>query len=463
MASIPGSKDDPERLTDPGDRVPRRATMKIGLLRLLAYALPALSLAVLSLPFYILIPTHYATTLGVPLAAVGQALLAVRIVDAVSDPLVGVLADRIRPRFGRRRTLFLLGVPLTVAGTYLVFVPPEGAGAVWLLVFGTLLSLGMTACLIPYGAWGAELATDYEGRSRIAAARETVVVLGTLVASAAPAVAGALGGTTPDALLALAITVAVLLPATALAAVYLVPEPPEYSTSRLELKAGLSALSRNRPFLRLLAAFVLNGFANGLPATLFLLFVAEVLAAPESAGPLLFAYFLAGIAGVPIALAAARRFGKHRTWSAAMVVASAVFALVPLLGAGETGLFLAICVVTGLALGADLVLPPAIQADVIDVDTAATGEQRTATYVAVWGLGTKLALALGVGVAFPILGAAGFRTDGGPQTDTALTTLVMLYAVVPVAAKLAAAALVWRFPVDREEQARLRAQIENRQ
>ncbi len=366
-----------------------------------AYALPALPLAALSLPFYILIPTFYATALGVPLALVGQVLLAARVVDAVSDPMIGILADRFRPRFGRRRALLLLTAVPTAAAVWLVFVPPTGAGALWLLVFGTLLSVGTTAVTIPYGAWGAELATDYAGRGRIAAARETVVVVGTLVASATPAAVAAFGGSDADALAVLAAGVAFLLPITVIVAVFVVPEPPDYSGARLDLRTGLRALARNAPFLRLLAAFVLNGFANGLPATLFLLYVGAVLEAGDFAGPLLFAYFLAGIAGVPLALKAADQFGKHRAWSGSMVVAAAIFAAVPLLGAGDTGWFLAICIATGLALGADLVLPPAIQADVIDVDTATSGEQRTATYVAVWALGTKLSLALGVGIAFP--------------------------------------------------------------
>ncbi len=75
---------------------------------LAAYALPALPLAALTLPLYILVPTFYTETLGLSLAAVGAALLFVRIFDAFNDPLIGWAADRFRPRFGRRRTLLAL-------------------------------------------------------------------------------------------------------------------------------------------------------------------------------------------------------------------------------------------------------------------------------------------------------------------------------------------------------------------
>ncbi|WP_181701881.1 MFS transporter [Chthonobacter albigriseus] len=434
---------------------------RIPLAVILAYALPALPLAVLTLPFAIVVPTFYATTLGLPLAAIGQVLLAVRLIDAISDPVVGVLADRWRPRFGRRRLWFALSIPVTVAAVWAVFVPPESAGVWWLFGFATLLSTGMTLSLIPYWAWGAELSGDYTERNRIAGAREGVVVLGTLIATATPAIATAMGATDGGlALMMLAGFVLVLLPLTGLIAVWRVPEPRDFTQTRLDWRAGLKHLAANRPFVRLLAAFVLNGFANGLPATLFLFFVNERLESPDSAGILLFAYFLAGVAGVPLWTLVANRIGKHRAWSIAMLFNVAVFATVPLLGPGDSDWFLAVCLLTGIALGADLVLPSSIQADVIDVDTASTGEQRTGTYVAAWGLATKLALALAVGIAFPLLDWAGFQANGGPQPEGGLTMLVALYAGVPLFAKLAAIGLMWNFPVDRAAQETLRATIE---
>ncbi|WP_075214668.1 MFS transporter [Mongoliimonas terrestris] len=437
------------------------ATAALPLPRLLAYALPALPLAVLTLPFAIVVPNHYAAVLGLSLAQVGQVLLLVRLVDAISDPVVGILADRVRFGWGRRRGWFALSLPVTVAATWLVFVPPADAGLLWLFAFGSLLSIGMTLSLIPYWAWGAELATTYAERNRISAVREAAVVFGTLIATATPAVTQALGwGGPAEALLVLALFVAILLPVTGALALAAVPEPKDYSAGRLQLRDGLRHLSRNKPFLVLLAAYLLNGLANGLPATLFLFFVGQVLQAPEQAGLVLFVYFLSGVAGVPLWLAVARRIGKHRAWCVAMIGASAVFALVPLLGPGDVGLFLGVCVLTGIALGADLVLPASIQADVVDVDTAESGEQRTGTYVAAWGLATKAALALAVGISFPILNAAGFDATGETTTAAGLQALALLYAAVPVLMKAAAIWLMWGFPLDAAGQADLRRRIE---
>ena len=121
---------------------------------LAAYALPALPLALLTLPLYVLVPAFYARELMLPIAAVGSALLIVRIVDALADPLTGLFADRWRPRFGRRRLWVLAASIPTALCAFLVFTPPAGAGLAYLTLCGVALSLASTAVLVPYSAWG---------------------------------------------------------------------------------------------------------------------------------------------------------------------------------------------------------------------------------------------------------------------------------------------------------------------
>lgn len=434
--------------------------MQLSIRMLLAYAAPAIPLAALTLPLYIIVPTFYSETLGVPLAAVGAALLLVRVVDAISDPLIGWVADRTRTRWGRRRTLFFASLPLTGGAGLMLFWPPEDAGAGYLAFWGVVLSIGYTATLISYASWGAELASDYRGRSRVAGYREALTLVGSLVAIALPFAIGLDGAANGvHGLAVLGVGVALLLLMLGGAAVWLVPEPVEHTRSALGLRDGLAHMARNKPFVRLIVAFLVNGLANAIPATLFLYFVSERLGAPEMRGPLLLLYFAAGVAGTPIALWVAGRIGKHRAWCWAMLCTCAVFAFAPFLGEGDVALFAIISALTGLTLGFDLALPASIQADVVDVDTATSGEQRTGIYFAAWSLATKLALAAAVGLAFPLLAGFGFSPEG-PNPQAALTALAVVYAWVPVTLKLCAIALMWNFPLDRIEQQRLRASIE---
>ncbi|GLK57594.1 Na+/melibiose symporter-like transporter [Methylopila capsulata] len=438
-----------------------RTGRELSLAALVAYALPAIPFAALTLPLYIVVPSYYAEGLGLPLAAVGNALLAVRLIDAIADPAVGVVADRWRPRFGRRRLWFAAAMLPTAIASWMIFTPEHGDGIGYLLLWGAALSIAWTAALVPYNAWGAELSTSYAGRSRIAAWRESAALVGTLIALSLQAVIPAMtGGGQAEVLASYAVFVGLGLPLLALGTLTLTPEPVDASRRRLGFREGLAAMKANTAFARLLIAFFVNGFANGLPATLFLFFVGERLGAPDLAGPFLVAYFAAGVLGVPLWLWLARRTSKHRAWCLAMLLASAVFLLAPLLGPGDVVLFGVVCLITGAAVGADLALPPSIQADVIDVDTAASGEQRSGLYLAAWGLATKLALAAAVGLAFPVLAATGFDPAAGLREPLGLTTLAWLYGGLPVALKLLAVGLMWNFPLDEASQKELRARIE---
>lgn len=433
------------------------------LIPLLLYALPALPLAALTLPLYIIVPTFYSETFGLSLASVGAALLAVRIFDAVNDPVIGWIADKWRPAFGRRRAFMGLSLPVAALAGFMLFVPPADASAWYLFGWAALLTVGFTGVSLPYSAWGAEISGDYATRAKITGIREAFTLVGTLIAIALPFSMGMESASGWHGLAVLGLLVAVGLMVFGAISIALLPEPQEYSSTNLSLKDGLVSMAANTAFIRLIAAFFFNGLANGIPATLFLYFVSSVIGDEALRGPLLFLYFLCAIAGVPLALWAAKRTSKHRAWCFAMMVVCVVFAGAPLMGQGDVIAFSTLCIVTGFCLGFDIVLPSAIQADVIDADTAKSGEQRSGTYFAAWSLVTKMSLALGVGIAFPVLGAFGFNpAPGAANTPAALLALAIVYAWVPVALKIIAIGLMWNFPLGKAEQAGLRQQIEAR-
>ena len=183
--------------------------------------------------------------------------------------------------------------------------------------------------------------------------------------------------------------------------------------------------------------FGLNGIASAIPATLFLFFAADVLQASKSSGNFLALYFVAAACALPLWVRAAQRFGKRRAWLASMLLAIAAFAWAWLLGPGDTRAFAAICIASGIALGADLALPPSILADVIERDHSSG---REGAYFGVWNLVTKLNLALAAGLALPALAWAGYV----PGANAALTALAIAYCLVPCALKLCAVAVLFR-------------------
>ena len=270
--------------------------------QLLAYGLPGLPLALLGLPLYVYLPSFYVQELGLSLALVGTLLLLARGVDVITDPLIGALNDRWPDGRWRRRAAMLIGAPLLLVGTEFLFRPLAGAGGAYLLGWTLLAYLGWTLISVAYNAWGAELSPHYHERTRIAASREGFMIAGTVLAVSLPVLTGS-ADDTGAALSQFATLLWVLVPLTLLVAVTSLGEdataPPAVprrapSTDALT-RARWAALLQLPGLRRLLLAYLLNGIANGLPATLFLLFVAYVLQAEAQTGPLLATYFLSGI------------------------------------------------------------------------------------------------------------------------------------------------------------------------
>ncbi|MFW5681170.1 MAG: MFS transporter [Pseudomonadota bacterium] len=436
---------------------PEAGERRLGWGLLLAYGALALPLAALNLPLYVFLPTFWASELGVGLTAVGLALLAARLLDVISDPLIGELSDRTRTRLGRRRPWVVAGAPILAVGMVVLFRPYEGAGGLDLFLWAAVAYLGWTMVTLPYTAWGAELSPDYHERTRITTVREAFVILGVAIAASLPALLG--GEVELGRILGwMALAVIVILPVCLVVVLRFIPEPPAPEGAVPAFRREFRHLWANRPFRTLVLAFLLNSMANGLPATLFLLFASLRLEAGDATGWLLLVYFLAGVAAAPLWLQLSYRVGKHRAWILSIVWACCVFATVPLLGPGDVAWFFLICALSGASLGADLALPAAMQADVVDVDRTLSGRQRTGFFFAVWSMATKLSMALAVGIAFPVLGAVGFD-PAGSNDATALWALTLLYAVVPIPIKLAAAWLVRGFALDAEGHAAIRERL----
>ncbi len=418
-----------------------------------------LPLAVLGLPLVVYLPPFYAG-LGLGTATIGLVLFVARITDVLTDVLIGWASDYTDTPLGRRRPWMLAGVPVLLLGAGFLFHASTGVSAAYLLLWSVVAYLGWTLIYLPYTSWGAELASDYDERTRITLGREGFLVLGTLLAIGLSGWVLGRGGNAGEALALIYGFLLVCLPLAFLVLWLAVPEPRGLKASPLDWRQGLGLLRNNRPFRRLLIAYLLNGMSNGLPATLFLFFVAQVLQAERLSGLFLVIYFLSAVLALPLWLRVSRGRSKHRLWCVSMIWACLVFAWAPFLGPGDVWAFGAICVLSGVCLGVDTAIPASIQADVVDEDTAAGGGHRAGLYFGLWGMATKLALALAVGVALPLLELAGFSAQGG-NSPTALLTLGLLYGALPVLIKLGVIAWVWNFPLDRSRHAELRSRIEH--
>jgi glycoside/pentoside/hexuronide:cation symporter, GPH family len=403
---------------------------------LLSYGLFGLPLALVALPIYVYVPQFYAERFGLSLALIGGALLLARILDAFIDPAIGMWIDQRRNGTGFRHFV-AWSLPLLVCGFVALFHPPDIASMqpfAWFLFSLMVVYLGYSLATIAYQSWGAALTQERAQRSRLTGIREACGLAGVIIAAALPGIAG-IGWLS-------AVFIVTLL---AGAFLLLNHAPRPHSTARTLVRAAeLFAPFRNARFRWLFSVFTVNGIAAAIPATLFLFFANDRLALPQYAGLFLVLYFIAGAISMPLWVAAARRHGERRAWLAGMAIAIATFVWAYTLTSGAATAYAMICILSGVALGADLALPPALLAAVIG--HAGDIGKREGAYFGIWNWATKINLALAAGISLPLLQMLGYQN--GTTDPQGLHALALGYALLPCLLKSVAAMLLWRAPLE---------------
>ncbi len=433
------------------DRVPK------GILA--AYSGIAFPLAAAFLVLQVIIPTLYAQVTSLDLTTVGLILLAARLWDTLTDPVVGYLSDKTPKHFGRRKIWMLVSAPFIGLSCWALFNPSADTGAWYLFGWTVAIYLFGTMMIVPMNAWGAELSSDYNERSRISGSRVAWGLSGTLCTLLLIAVLGGAAepevavGATADAndslrrtLEILTIIIVVLLVIMALIAYLFVPDDKDVNMPANALRSAFALLKKPSPFRRLLISFLINGVGSAIPATLFLLYVTHIMQVPGKIGQYLFIYFVFAALSVPLWVKLAKKWDKHQVWSFGMVMGCCFFITTPFLSSADTAIFMLVVIGTGIATGADLALPSAMNGDLIEWDALENGSKRPGIFFALWGTVTKLAYALAVGIAFPLLEWLGFSA-GETNSAEALSSLAWMYGLPCIVCKLSAVALMYKYPI----------------
>jgi Na+/melibiose symporter-like transporter len=420
-------------------------------------------LALVGYPIAIWLPAFYASHVGVSLAGVATMLLLAKLSDVVTDPLIGMISDRMRTRWGRRRPLILLGTPILVISIWYLFVPPEGVGQWYLLACIAGMYIGTSLVGLPYGAWGAEISPDYVQRARITAWREQFTLIGLLAAAFIPFLVEQYGdGTIESIMRNMALAIGVAAPVSAIwIAIFVRETPPENVNSKDELPfvEGLKRIWRNNPMRIVIFIILIVTMAEAFRNALSLFFMRSVIQATD-VGTLYFGYFAAGLLAVPFWLWLGRKLGKHIAFAITLITVAIISAINMAFDQSDYTVFVIFFLAKGACFGGLQFLPLAILADVIDVETAETGKARAGSYVAIASMTAKISTALGTFLAIRALSLTNFDAKilSDNQFDD-LFALRVLYALIPAFFFIGAIVLAMRFPLTAEAHGKLQARI----
>ncbi len=411
------------------------------------YAVFAALLSAAGLPIYIHAPKFFVDEYGVSLALLGFVLGGLRVCDVIQDPLLGRLAGYLRDRRGTAVAVGAAAMALGMIGLFAV--TPPVAPILWFALMLTLVFSSFSFLNICFYAQGVETGARLRGGGhlRLARWRENGALLGVCAAAILPFV---LAQVTPAPLTGFAIgfatlaVVAVVLMRTAWIETGVIENGVTETGTRKIGFLGIRTVLQDAPARRLLLIALVNAAPVAVSSNLFLYFVESRLGAlPGTDGVLLLLFFLAAAGSVPIWGGLAQRFGSKPVLLLAMCLAILAFGFALTLGNGDVLPFALICAASGAAMGADLTLLPAA----FSARLAKLPEQVAADGFGLWGLVSKLSLALAAVTLLPALDLVGFTPGLGNSVD-ALWWLTVFYAAIPCALKLVAIGLLIPTPLE---------------
>ena len=385
--------------------------------------------------------------------------------DGVNDPLMGVLCDRTRSRFGRKRVFVLFGaVPFALSFILLWMIPAYAAAWVQFILAVlamTLYATAYTLVVVPYMALVPILTDDYDERTQITGIRAGLSTLGTILGGAAALL---LSHFTDEraGLRTITVLFGVFSMGTLLVAARSVKgveaESPSGSAV-MEYEWGrYVAILRDRNVLVLMAVKFLGAVATGSLSAALPYFARHILGDTGKSTYGLAIYVAASAVFIPIWNLLSHRWDKRRL----LLIGNGVTAAVLLcmgFGLREEMViaFYAGCLLLGLAMSSYLLLPYSLVPDLVEVYESRTGERHESVFFGLWitvhQLGISVAgLLLGLS-----LGLFGYDGAAESQAPGALLAVRVGFGILPGSFFLLSSLVLQWYGISREvyQQARL--------
>ena len=391
-----------------------------------------------------------------------------KIWDTVADPLFGLISDRLRTRWGRRRGVLLFGaVPLGLSFMLMWLVPP--LGQLWLAAYYTLTFIVFDSLFtfihVSYNALTPEMTQDYDERSSLNGYRMIFNIGGTL---GAIILATVLGWYITDrrllfTILGVGLGLATIVPPFIVFRVTR-EKPSAEQPKPLPVGEAIRATLSNRPFWMVMGIYLFSWTTASLLAAVLIYYVEYYLLVPGQANYFVLTFEFSAILFIPLWVWVAQRADKRRAyiWGSLswIVVLAALMTVTP----QQIPVVYGLAVLAGSGLATAFVIPWSMVPDIIEDDQLKTGQRREGAFYAFAAFFQKLATAIAVWALAQTLAVTGYitPTPGAPlptQPPAAVNGIRWFVGPIPIVLLVLSIVFAWFYPITRERHRAMREEI----
>ncbi|MDH3254105.1 MAG: MFS transporter [Acidobacteriota bacterium] len=428
--------------------------------------------------------------LGFPPLLWGLLFFLPRILDAVTDPIMGFITDNTRSRWGRRRPYIFLGAIITGLSYVVMWQLYEHNSLAFNFTYFLAMSLvfyvGLTIFATPYVAMGYELSRDFHERTRVMAVAQFIGQWAWVIVpwfwpllynpdlyESAAAGVRSLGIWVGLGCMALALVPAIFVkskPTTEADHLRDLSRRNIGENFRVFFK-GFGETFRSAPFRKLcIATFLVFGSFQTIAAFSFFIIVYYLFNGDAGAAGSWPAWFgtisalCTTFLVIPIITFVSQRIGKKNTFLIAQAISILGYVLFWWFFQPENPMMMLVPLpLFAFGIGGLFTLMTSMTADVCDLDELNTGARREGTFGAIYWWMVKFGMAFAGGISGLIMSLAGFVADAPAQAEGVMTGMRLAYSLVPITGALLAIWVMRDYDVTEQKAHEIRAELERRQ
>lgn len=371
--------------------------------------------------------------------------------DAISDPIMGIISDRTRSRFGRRRPYFLLGIVLIFCSFFMMWYPvdfeEEMQRFVYVIVAYLFFSTSYTIVMIPYFSLASELTVDYNERTSLTAYRMIFSMTSSLVAASVPLEIVKNFQNERDGYIVMAVVFGLLFSLPYLATFFLTKERKEFQKEPEPFNFNRTFIVpfKTPTFTNVLFMYLFAMTTMDIIMSMMMYFMTYYIGRPDETNYVLGTLLITQIIIIPIYGLISRKIGKKKSYLFSAIYWLVIMASSFLITSDNPAFVIYIfAFLIGLGSGGLVVTVYSILPDVPDVDELYSGKRREGIYSGLITFLRKLSSALGIFIVSNVIELAGYvkpvsqTVDGittmvkQPQPEEFYFVLRIMFAVVPV-------------------------------